>query len=291
MNEITLKVVEAAKKDAGRGLARIDPVDMEQLDVTVGDIVEIAGKRSTVAKVMPAFKEERGMSKIQIDGLIRGNAQIGLGEKVTVKKIAWTPANNVTLIPANLTNLERDGKYIGSLLDGLPVVAGDRIRATLFGSRFSDFLVESTNPKGVVVIHPTTLLKINEKKTGVSDRAKFSYEDIGGLGHEIKRIREMIELPLKHPEIFERLGIDAPREYYCMAPQAVERPLSPVQLPMKQMHISSPSTALKLSISITEKVRPGSGKFLKMPKKMPRLLSSWMKLMPLPQNGNMSWAM
>ncbi len=218
MNEITLKVVEAAKKDAGRGLARIDPVDMEQLDVTVGDIVEIAGKRSTVAKVMPAFKEERGMSKIQIDGLIRGNAQIGLGEKVTVKKIAWTPANNVTLIPANLTNLERDGKYIGSLLDGLPVVAGDRIRATLFGSRFSDFLVESTNPKGVVVIHPTTLLKINEKKTGVSDRAKFSYEDIGGLGHEIKRIREMIELPLKHPEIFERLGIDAPKGVLLYGP-------------------------------------------------------------------------
>ncbi|MFO0794208.1 MAG: CDC48 family AAA ATPase [Candidatus Brocadiaceae bacterium] len=218
MNEITLKVVEAAKKDAGRGLARIDPVDMEQLNVTVGDIVEIVGKRSTVAKVMPAFKEERGMSKILIDGLIRGNAQIGLGEKVTVKKIAWTPANNVTLIPANLTNLERDGKYIGSLLDGLPVVAGDRIRATLFGSRFSDFLVESTNPKGVVVIHPTTLLKINEKKTGVSDRAKFSYEDIGGLGHEIKRIREMIELPLKHPEIFERLGIDAPKGVLLYGP-------------------------------------------------------------------------
>ncbi len=218
MNEIALKVAEAVKKDVGRGLARIDPADIERLHTTIGEIVEIAGKKRTVAKVMPAFKEDRGKGIIQIDGPTRGNAHIGLDEKVTLKKIAWNPADNVVLTPVNAVNLERDSKYIGSLLDGLPVIAGDRIRATLFGSRFTDFVVETTIPKGVVVINPTTLLKINEKKTGTAERVKFSYEDIGGLGHEIHRIREMIELPLKHPEVFERLGIDAPKGVLLYGP-------------------------------------------------------------------------
>ncbi|HHT9111796.1 MAG TPA: CDC48 family AAA ATPase [Candidatus Wunengus sp. YC65] len=218
MNEITLKVAEAVKKDVGRGLARIDPADIERLHTTIGEIVEIAGKKRTVAKVMPAFKEDRGKGIIQIDGPTRGNAHIGLDEKVTLKKIAWNPADNVVLTPVNAVNLERDSKYIGSLLDGLPVIAGDRIRATLFGSRFTDFVVETTIPKGVVVINPTTLLKINEKKPGTAERLKFSYEDIGGLGHEIHRIREMIELPLKHPEVFERLGIDAPKGVLLYGP-------------------------------------------------------------------------
>ncbi|MBI5678787.1 MAG: CDC48 family AAA ATPase [Planctomycetes bacterium] len=218
MNEITLKVAEAVKKDVGRGLARIDPADIERLHTTIGEIVEIAGKKRTVAKVMPAFKEDRGKGIIQIDGPTRGNAHIGLDEKVTLKKTAWNPADNVVLTPVNAVNLERDSKYIGSLLDGLPVIAGDRIRATLFGSRFTDFVVETTIPKGVVVINPTTLLKINEKKMGTAERLKFSYEDIGGLGHEIHRIREMIELPLKHPEVFERLGIDAPKGVLLYGP-------------------------------------------------------------------------
>ncbi|TLD40086.1 MAG: Cell division protein FtsH [Candidatus Jettenia ecosi] len=217
-SEISLKVAEAVRKDVGRGLARIDPADIEKLHATVGDIVEIVGKRSTVAKIMPTFKEERGMSKIQIDGLTRGNAQISLDEKILVRKISWNPANNVVLVPVNATNLDRDSKYIGSLLDGLPVLAGDRIRATLFGSRFSDFIVESTTPKGIVIINPTTILKIDEKKSGSGDRIKFSYEDIGGLSHEIQRIREMIELPLKHPEVFERLGIDAPKGVLLYGP-------------------------------------------------------------------------
>ncbi|MEK6621894.1 MAG: CDC48 family AAA ATPase, partial [Planctomycetota bacterium] len=218
MGEISLKVAEAAKKDVGRGLARIDPGDIEKLEATIGDIVEIVGKNRTVAKVMPTFKEERGKGIIQIDGLTRGNSQIGLGDKVTIKKVSWQAADNVALAPVTTVSLDRDSKYIGSLLDGLPVIAGDRIRATLFGSRFTDFVVEGTTPKGVVVINPTTLLKISEKKPGKGDRIKFSYEDIGGLGHEIQRIREMIELPLKHPEILERLGIDAPKGVLLYGP-------------------------------------------------------------------------
>ena len=99
MNEITLKVAEAVKKDVGRGLARIDPADIERLHATIGDVVEIVGKKRTVAKVMPAFKEERGKGIIQIDGPTRGNAHIGLDEKVAIKKIASNPADNVVLTP------------------------------------------------------------------------------------------------------------------------------------------------------------------------------------------------
>lgn len=218
MDEIALKVSEAVKKDVGRGLARIDPADIEKLHAAIGDIVEIVGKRRTVAKVMPAFKEERGLSKIQIDGLTRGNAQVSLGEKVTVRKIPWYPADSVSLSPVTATNLERDSKYIGGLLDGLSVIVGDRIRATLFGSRFTDFIVEGTTPKGVTVINPTTILKISEKKPEAGEPLKYSYEDIGGLGHELQRIREMIELPLKHPEIFERLGIAPPKGVLLYGP-------------------------------------------------------------------------
>lgn len=208
---ISLKVSEALAKDVGRGLARMDPADIERLGARIGDIIEIIGKGRTVGKAMPAFKDDRGKSKLQIDGLTRGNARISLDEKVVLRKIKSQRADKVILTPVQAINLEKDSKYIGSLLDGLPIVEGDRIRATLFGSRFNDFVVESTIPKDVVVISPATLIRINEKKPGKEERLKISYEDIGGLNKEIQRVREMIELPLKYPQIFERLGIEAPK--------------------------------------------------------------------------------
>lgn len=215
---LTLKVAEAMNKDVGRGIARIDPADIESLDAEIGDVVEIVGKRRTVARLMPTFKEERGKSRIQIDGLIRGNAQVHLDEKVTVKKVSWSSADKVELTPVASGLIGRDNRYIGTLLDGLPLLEGDRIRATLFGSRYNEFLVESTVPKSVVMIKPSTSLRIAEKVPGKPARLKVSYEDIGGLGSEIKRIREMIELPLKYPQVFERLGIDPPKGVLLCGP-------------------------------------------------------------------------
>lgn len=217
-DHLTLKVAEAMNKDVGRGIARIDPSDIEALDAEIGDVVEIVGKRRTVARLMPTFKEERGKSRIQIDGLIRGNAQVHLDEKVVIKKVQWYPADKVELTPVTAGLIGRDNRYIGTLLDGLPLVEGDRIRATLFGSRYNEFLVESTIPKGVVMIKPSTSLRIEEKIPGKPARLKVSYEDIGGLGSEMKRIREMIELPLKYPQVFERLGIDPPKGVLLCGP-------------------------------------------------------------------------
>jgi transitional endoplasmic reticulum ATPase len=207
---VKLKVTEALSKDMGRAYARMGPEDLGKLGAAIGDIVEITGKRTTVCKAMPAYKDMRSQARIQLDGLSRQNAKAGLDEHVGVRKISVRPAERVVLTPANVTPTERDLKYIGSLLDGLPVITGDYIRATLFGSRSADFKVESTSPKDPVLISPTTQLVIG--KGGEAERSRtLSYEDIGGLRPQVHRIREMIELPLRYPEVFERLGIDAPK--------------------------------------------------------------------------------
>ncbi|MEW6529930.1 MAG: CDC48 family AAA ATPase [Thermodesulfobacteriota bacterium] len=207
---VKLKVTEALSKDMGRAYARMGPEDMGKLGAAIGDVVEITGKRTTVCKAMPAYKDMRGQARIQLDGLSRQNAKAGLDEHVGVRKISIRPAERVVLTPANVTPTERDLKYIGSLLDGLPVVTGDYIRATLFGSRSADFKVESTSPKDPVLISPTTHLVIGKGEEAERSRT-LSYEDIGGLKPQVHRIREMIELPLRYPEVFERLGIDAPK--------------------------------------------------------------------------------
>lgn len=209
--EIKLKVSEALGKDIGRAFARMGPEDLEKLSANVGDIVEISGKRKTVCKAMPAYKEMRGQSRIQLDGISRQNAKAGIDENVTVKKIACKPAEKVVLSPINVTTSERDLEYIGSLLDGLPVMVGDSVRATLFGSRSADFLVESVTPGEPVLINPTTQLVIGKTSDRSATPGAMSYEDIGGLKPQVNRIREMIELPLRYPEVFEKLGIDAPK--------------------------------------------------------------------------------
>ncbi len=214
---LRLKVAEAMSKDAGRAYARIGPEDIEQLGVSTGDIVEIAGKRRTVCKVMPAHKEFRGKSCVQMDGVSRENARAGLDEFASVRKVTCRAADHVILASVNVTPSDRDLDYIGSLLDGLPVLEGDRVRATLFGSRWADFKVQATSPKGPVLIGPITQLTIGESCQDSVARS-VSYEDVGGLKPQLRRIREMIELPLRHPEIFERLGIDAPKGVLLYGP-------------------------------------------------------------------------
>ena len=210
---VMLRVKEALSKDAGRAIARIDPEDIKRIGAEVGEVIEITSRRQTPAKVMPCYAEERGKGIIQIDGITRENAQVGIDEKVRIQKVEVRPAGKITLTPLSISGLlqkDKDIKYIGSLIEGLPLTTGDRVRASLFGSRACDFKVVDTIPDGIVLIQPTTLIRIETK--GVQEKGtRVSYEDIGGLQTQIQRIREMIELPLKYPEVFERLGIDAPK--------------------------------------------------------------------------------
>jgi len=214
IKRLTLRVSEALTKDVGRGIARIDPKNMAEMDVEVGDIIQILGKRPSVAKVMPAYMEDRGKEVIQIDGIARENAQIGLGEKTQVEKVDYKTATNIVMAPiapSSTFDREKDSGYISRLLEGLAVTSGDKVRATLFGARYQEFSVLDTSPRGVVIIHPTTLIKVKGEKVGEKEEVGVTYEDIGGLHKEINKIREMIELPLKYPEVFDRLGIEAPK--------------------------------------------------------------------------------
>ena len=219
---LRLKVTEGLGKDVGRALARMDPADIKALGVEIGDIVEIVGKRRTICKVMPAFKDDRGGARVQMDGISRGNAEVALDDMVLVRKVPAHPAQRIVLSATTAGFSDRDLQYIGTRLDGLPVLEGDRIRGTLFGSRSMDFLVQETTPKGAVLIAPTTLLTVaparTEARTQAVGRPTFSYEDVGGLKREVQRVREIIELPLRYPEVFTRLGIDAPKGILLYGP-------------------------------------------------------------------------
>ncbi|HLD30404.1 MAG TPA: AAA family ATPase, partial [bacterium] len=220
-NNLTLRVKEAQAKDVGRAIARIDPEDMKSLGIEVGEIVQIEGKRKTPAKAMPIFLEDRGQKFVQIDGILRENAQVGLDEKLRVQKVSHRSASRITLSPMTSVGSfqkEKDIKYIGSLMEGLPLTAGDKVRAALFGARSCDFKVLDTSPDGIVTIESATLIRMETKGKPETKGTHVTYEDIGGLQPQIQRIREMIELPLRYPEVFVRLGVDAPKGVFLYGP-------------------------------------------------------------------------
>lgn len=214
---VVLRVVEASAKDAGRGIARLDPEDMARIEVKIGDVVVVIGKRKAALKVIPVYPEDRGHEVIQIDGIARENARVGLDDRVEVRKANCEVARSVSLSLIGTSRLSqaRDASYVGRLLDGMVLQPGDRVRVNLFGSRPQDFRVEDTIPKSIVLVRDGTRIKIagphGSAKREPRNDLEISYEDIGGLGRTLYRIREMIELPLRFPEVFDRLGIDAPK--------------------------------------------------------------------------------
>jgi len=231
---VILKVAEAQSKDVGRAIARVDPEFFSKIQANTGDVIKLKvfaqggsalnkpvthrstkeklKDKETVVKLMPTYPEDRGKGIIQIDGITRENLKIGLDEKVEIQKIICEEARALVLSPLGTSTSfrEEDSQYLAEILDGMPVIKGSKIRVALFGTRSQDFLVEDTNPAKAVLIKSFTSIKVRgmaKEKQGIG----MAYEDIGGLGKEIRRIREMIELPLKYPELFERLGIDPPK--------------------------------------------------------------------------------
>ncbi len=224
-HQLTLRVAKAAARDAGRGMARLDPADMERVGVNVGDVVVIKSQQgSTVLKVMPAQTAKRGKGQIQIDGIARENAAARLDEDVVVELAKAEAAQQVTLTPVGSLSAPqgRDAAYVGQLISGMVVQAGERLSVNLFGSRSQNFTVSSTAPGDFVQIQPATRVQINVRSEKADNRGggvqKVSFEDIGGLGATVGRIREMIEMPLRFPEIFERLGIEPPRGVLLYGP-------------------------------------------------------------------------
>ncbi|MBI2958192.1 MAG: CDC48 family AAA ATPase [Chloroflexi bacterium] len=221
METRTLVVAESLPKDVGRGIARLDPGDIARLGLEVGDVVQVSGKRATAVKVMPAYVEDRGKGTVQIDGITRDNVQAGLGETVEVKKATFQPARAIVLAPAGDTKTSlsgSDAQYLARALEGLPVVKGDRVRATLFGSRHHEFAVLDAAPEGIVTVDTQTTVRVKGEAVPSRVKSGVTYEDIGALHKEIQKVREMVELPLKYPELFERLGIDAPKGVLLYGP-------------------------------------------------------------------------
>ncbi len=215
---LRLTVVEARREDVGRGVARIDPETLKRIGASPGDVLEIEGRAKTVAKAMPTYKEQRGREIVQLDGVGRTNAGVALGQQAGIRKVAHALARRVVAAPLGGGALQEDEiEHMARRLDGLAVKTGDRMRIALFGGSHRDFHVVRTEPDGPVMIHPDTLLSVESARGGAQAQAAreaediVTYDDLGGMEREVAKIREMIELPLSHPEIFERLGMTPPK--------------------------------------------------------------------------------
>jgi len=225
--ELELKVSEALIEDVGRGWVRLDPDDLEALGATLGDIVQIKGKRTTVARVTVVPDQNRGKKIIQMDGIIRDNAQVKVGEKVKVTKVPRKTADLVILYPVDTTTelLEEDLEHFGSVLQGYPIVVGDIIKVPLFGGKERFFRVEATSPQGPLIITNHTQFKLNKPDYALRSSTDVHYEDIGGLDKELMLVREVVEFPLKHPKIFEALGIEPPKGLLLYGPPGTGKTL------------------------------------------------------------------
>ncbi|HEY9207215.1 MAG TPA: CDC48 family AAA ATPase [Candidatus Methanoperedens sp.] len=212
MNEkIMLRVAEAHHRDVGKDIARIDRDLMRDLGILSGEIILVLGKEKACALAWPAYPEDEGHELIRIDGNIRTNARVGIDDKVSVQKSAAVPATRVVLAPTQPVRLVGGPQYLLRLLDGRPLMKGQRIRVETVSNPLS-YIVISTSPPGpVIVTNSTSIVSKEEIIEELAQPTHITYEDIGGLRREIGLIREMIELPLRHPELFQKLGIDPPK--------------------------------------------------------------------------------
>ncbi len=227
---VELKVSEAPSEDVGRGLARIDPGVMDELGIDAGDVVKILGARTAAAKALPTRPDDRSQGLIQMDGVLRANAKVKLGAGVRVERAQAKSAQRVSLLP--LTVSSRSGAhnpaYLKKSLLNMPVQQGDQVRVNLFGAGFQNFEVQETDPGGIVLVSADTGIRVRERDEPGEDvprRRGVSYEDIGGLRRQLDRIREMIELPLKYPQLFDQLGIEPPKGVLLYGPPGTGKTL------------------------------------------------------------------
>jgi transitional endoplasmic reticulum ATPase len=226
-NTISLKVLEAYTRDVGRGTARIDYDTMGSLGVSTGDIVEIKGKRRTVVKCLPLYPSDEGKGIVRLDGLVRNNAGIGIGDAINARKVKAVPAEKVVISPLEAIP-PIDERYLADALESVPLIKGDNVMVPYFGGRLTFQIIGITPPPAVdtaAIVTNKTTFSITEKDEALRGMPQVSYEDIGGLRDEMQKVREMIELPLRHPEIFEKLGIEAPKGVLLFGPPGTGKTL------------------------------------------------------------------
>mgnify|MGYP000586638499 CR=1 FL=1 len=218
--EIVLRVQEADPTHVGRNIVTLDRKSKEYLGVTSGDIVEIEGTKKTSAVVWPARPEDEGRGIIRMDSLIRHNCGVGLGDKVIVRKAEYSEAKRVVLAPTQEVRIIASGyeRILKRNFIGRSLVKGDQVWISVFGTGFI-YVVVDTTPRGIVKVTEQTEFILKEEPVKEAEvYTRVSYEDIGGLDEAIRKIREMIELPMRHPELFRRLGIEPPKGVLLYGP-------------------------------------------------------------------------
>jgi len=249
---ITLKVAGAVQQDVGRGIVRIDKKFQQLLGITQGNVVEIVGEKSTAAIVVDAFPNDKGLDIIRMDGLIRKNAKTGMGELIKVAKAEVKEAKRIVLAPTQSgVHFSIPGNRVRQNIIGRPLFKGDVIsivrkskdtpfKESIFEDFFEGlfenstfalgeirFIVVSTQPQGIVQVSNATEIEVIPEAKELKELTlpSITYDDIGGLNEEIDKVREMIELPLKHPELFDRLGIKAPKGVLLRGPPGTGKTL------------------------------------------------------------------
>ena len=223
-NSLSLKVLEAYTRDVGRGVARIDYDSMDTLNASTGDVIEIKGKRRTVAKCLPLYPSDEGKGIIRIDGLGRNNSGIAIGDTIAVRKIKALAAEKIVVAPLEAIP-PIDERYLADALESVPLIKGDNVMVPYFGGRLTFQVIGVTPAADAVLVTQKTVFHIAEKGETLRGVPQVTYEDIGGINNEIKKVREMIELPLRHPEIFEKLGIEAPKGVLLYGPPGTGKTL------------------------------------------------------------------
>ncbi|MGP8329968.1 MAG: CDC48 family AAA ATPase, partial [Methanosarcinaceae archaeon] len=241
MNEIQMKVEKAHPGDLARGIIRLDPSTLLSTQTSPGDIVEIIGKRQTAAKVWRADRQDWGQGFVRIDSFTRRNAGAGIGDRIMIKKTEVVPAIRILLAPPEDVLIEFNENTVEIIKHNIlkrPITNGDEIpiissmTQSMMGHMASGqaiplIAIETEPEEGVLIINEMTQIELRQKPvTGYENAARgITYEDIGGLGNEIQRVREMIELPLKHPEIFQRLNIEPPKGIILYGPPGTGKTL------------------------------------------------------------------
>jgi len=226
--KMELIVAEAYQGDVGKGIVRIDPITMEKLGLNSGDVVEIEGKSKAYATVWKGYLEDQGRGIIRMDGILRQNAKAGIGDKVKISKVEVKDAKKIVLAPMQPVRFSAGFEdYVKNRLLGQVVSKGSRVVIGVLGTAFP-FIVVNTTPKGAVRITEFTEVELKTEPVSEVKESKvpdITYEDIGGLREEVKKIREMVELPMRYPELFDKLGIEPPKGVLLAGPPGTGKTL------------------------------------------------------------------
>ncbi|MBY3128163.1 CDC48 family AAA ATPase [Rhizobium laguerreae] len=239
-DDLTLQVANTRPQDAGTGIARLSAAAMNKIGVSEGELIELVGKRHTAAVAVRPYPEDEGLNIIRLDGLQRVNAGATSGDHIEVRKAEARPAARIVLAPAqkNLV-LQGSGDALQRVFLRQPMVAGDVVSTSVqqrsrdprmlqaYGLQEIRLVVVSTHPRGVVQVNEQTVVELRPQYEEPKEarRADVTYDDIGGLGSSVEQVREMVELPLRHPELFQRLGIDPPKGVLLYGPPGTGKTL------------------------------------------------------------------